>query len=279
MAVGPGHPGAYREGMRQSVRPAAVAGVFYPLDPARLRWTVEDMLASSPPATPDLDPAMLIVPHAAHLYSGPVAATAYRLLRCMRPPPRRLGIIGPSHFAGFDGLAIPEAEAVATPLGEIPIDTAASRLVERGLAARSDVAHAREHCLEVQFPFVQVVVEGLTVIPVLTGDDDPRPAADAIEAMLAEGLFVVVSSDLSHYLDDAEARRTDGATAAAITGLRAGDLRPGSACGRTAVRAALDVALGRAWSCELLDLRNSGDTAGPRHRVVGYGAFVLGPEG
>lgn len=279
MTVGPADLAAYVEGMPPSVRPTAVAGTFYADDPVRLRADVEEMLAASPPATPDLDPRMIIVPHAAHLFSGPVAAAAYRLLQIVRPPPQRVGIIGPSHFVWFDGLAIPEAEAVGTPLGEIPIDATASLLVERGLAARSDAAHAREHCLEVQLPFLQVVVGGLAVVPVLTGDDDPRLAAGAIEAMLAEGLFVVVSSDLSHYLDSDQARRTDGATAAAITGLRAGDLGPGSACGRTAVRGALHVALARAWSCELLDLRNSGDTAGPRDRVVGYGAFALGPEG
>jgi MEMO1 family protein len=263
--------------MSGGARPAAVAGSFYPAHPITLRSSVERMLADAVDVKPDLDLRALIVPHAGHVYSGPVAASAYRLLGDAPSPPGAVGLIGPSHFAWFEGIALPGHDAVATPLGTIEVDPLAADVVARHLAFTSETAHRTEHSLEVQLPFLQVVLTGFTVLPALTGDEDPSAATGVIDAMLDAGLFVVVSSDLSHYHDHETARRLDAVTARAIVELRPDGLGRDSACGRTAVRAMLGVARRRGWSCARLDLRTSGDTAGPHDRVVGYGAFALGP--
>jgi MEMO1 family protein len=263
--------------MSGGARPAAVAGSFYPSHPITLRSSVERMLADAVDVKPDLDVRALIVPHAGHVYSGPVAASAYRLLRDASPPPDRIGLVGPSHFAWFEGIALPGHDAVATPLGTIEVDPLATDLVGRHLAFASETAHRTEHSLEVQLPFLQIVLSGFTVLPALTGDEDPSAATGVIDAMVDAGLFVVVSSDLSHYHDHETAQRLDAMTARAIVDLRADGLGRDSACGRTAVRAMLGAARRRGWRCARLDLRTSGDTAGSHDRVVGYGAFALGP--
>lgn len=261
--------------MKTDARPPAVAGTFYQGGRRRLLSTVEGLLANAPERSPALLPRMLIVPHAGHIYSGPVAAIGYRLLA--REAVKRIGLIGPSHYVPFSGLAAPQHSRMETPLGTIDLDPVVDELVQMGFATRSEPAHAREHSLEVQLPFLQVVAPESTVAPLLTGDDDPEPARTAIDSMLAAGLLVVVSSDLSHYQDHETARLLDRRSAEAILELRESDLGRESACGRTAVRGALRVAAERGWMCELLDLRTSGDTAGPRDRVVGYGCFALGP--
>ncbi|MFO7547916.1 MAG: AmmeMemoRadiSam system protein B [Acidimicrobiia bacterium] len=264
--------------MSGTVRPAAVAGSFYPAHPISLRSSVRRMLDDAVDVRPDLDVHALIVPHAGHVYSGPVAASAYRLLRESARPPDRIGLIGPSHFASFEGVALPGHDSVATPLGSISVDPVAADLVARHLAFRSEAAHRTEHSLEVQLPFLQVILSGFTVVPILTGGDDPSAALQVIDAMLEAGLFMVVSSDLSHYHDLDTARRLDAITARSILALRPDDLGRESACGRTAMRAMLAVARRSDWRCAQLDLRTSGDTAGSHDRVVGYGAFALGPS-
>lgn len=261
--------------MSMRVRPAAVAGTFYPGSALELRDTVRGMMKEASVTPLSLAPRIVIVPHAGYIYSGSVAATAYRIIADQSPS--RIALVGPSHFVGFDGLAIPAHDWLATPLGTIAIDELAQGLAEDGLVARSEPAHRREHSLEVQLPFLQVALEEFSVVPVLTGDEHPERAAKVLSLMLEADLFVVVSSDLSHYQDYETAGRLDAITTEAIVELREADLGRHSACGRTAVRAALRVAIERGWRCQLLDLRSSGDTAGPRDRVVGYGAFALGP--
>ena len=263
--------------MSMRVRPAAVAVTFYPGSASELGDTVRGMMEEASVTSLSLVPRMVIVPHAGHIYSGSVAAVAYRIIADQ--PPNRIALMGPSHFVGFDGLAIPAHDRLATPLGTIAVDEFAQDLAEDGLVARSESAHRREHSLEVQLPFLQVALEEFSIVPVLTGDEHPEQAAEVLSLMLEAGLFVVVSSDLSHYQDYETAGRLDAITADAIVELREVDLGRHSVCGRTAVRAALRVAIDRGWRCQLLDLRSSGDTAGPRDRVVGYGAFALGPVG
>lgn len=262
--------------MTTTARPPAVAGSFYRGSAPRLRSAVRELLASAPEVSPSVSTRMVIVPHAGHIYSGPVAAVAYRIVAAESPA--RIALIGPSHFVAFDGLAVPDHEMLATPLGTVAVDPVIEELEKAGLVLRSEAAHRREHSLEVQLPFLQTALDTFTVAPLLTGDEDPGPAAQALAHMLDAGLFVVVSSDLSHYHDHDTASSLDAATAELIVGLREAELDRYSACGRTAVRSALRVAADRGWGCELLDLRTSGDTAGPRDRVVGYGAFALGPS-
>lgn len=261
-----------------SVRPPAVAGRFYPADPAVLRSTVEEMLGDGPPSDLRMLPKLLIVPHAGYVYSGSVAASAYRPLRdCAF---RRVVLLGPAHFVEHSGLATPGVDVLATPLADVPIDRDLTAAVLTSPIVHADpVAHAREHSLEVQLPFLQVVLGEFSALPLLTGDIEPEDVADVLEAAIGgDDAVGIISSDLSHYLDYETARRRDTRTAQAITEFRPADLSPGDACGRTAVQAALVVARRKGWAGRMLDLRNSGDTAGSMDRVVGYGAFAIGPE-
>jgi AmmeMemoRadiSam system protein B len=186
-------------------------------------------------------------------------------------------LLGPAHYLRFRGLASPACDAFATPLGRLEID-AGLRTLAKAHTADHPAAHEREHSLEVQLPFLQRLWPYVTIMPILTGDDDPAPSADLLRDVARQTeTLMVVSSDLSHYLDQASAQRSDAATAAAIVALRPDDLPPRRACGRTAIRAALVVAQEQGWRCQQLDLRTSGEIHGGLDRVVGYGAFVMGP--
>lgn len=262
--------------MRSSVRPPAVAGMFYEADAARLEAAVLNYLATAAEKSLDFDLRMLIVPHAGHVYSGPVAATGYRLLQDSDHW-RRIVMVGPSHFVPFPGLALPGVEYLDTPLGSVSIDIdGAALLREDPQVADLPQAHRREHCLEVQLPFLQVVAPNVPVVPVLTGAADPEEAAALVAPLLDDRTLLLISSDLSHYHDAATARRLDARTVNAIAELRPEDLDWESACGRTGVQMALFIARRRQYRASVLDLRNSADTAGPPDRVVGYGTVALG---
>lgn len=262
--------------MERRVRPAAVAGYFYPADPARLRAEVAALLATAPtpPAPP---PVALIVPHAGYAYSGSVAATAYSLLACTRPDVRRVVMFGPAHFARIDGLALPGVAALATPLGEVPVDAQAEAQAKRHPGTGiSPTGHAREHSLEVQLPFLQIALSKFSVAALLCGEVTPERVAPVMEEFLGEeNTLVLISSDLSHYLPYEEARRRDRATTDAILRLDSVALEYDSACGLIGVQALLLAAGHRGLRPICLDLRNSGDTAGDRRQVVGYGAFAF----
>jgi AmmeMemoRadiSam system protein B len=264
------------------VRPPAVAGLFYPADRrelseevrARLRGAAQAGGAPQPGGAP---PRALIVPHAGYVYSGPVAATAYARLAPLRGRVRRVVLIGPSHRVAFRGLAVPSAGAFATPLGEVPVDRAAARrLLALPQVAVRDDCHAEEHSLEVQLPFLQEVLGRFALVPIAAGEASAEEVAEVLAVLADEpGTLVVASSDLSHYHDYATARRLDAAAARAIEALRPEALDEESACGCAGVRGLLLLARGRGLTARTLDLRSSGDTAGGRDRVVGYGAFEL----
>jgi len=262
--------------MERRVRPPAVAGAFYPADPARLRAEVMNLLAAAPPVGAP-SPVALIVPHAGYAYSGPVAATAFSLLARTRPGVRRVVAFGPAHFARVEGLALPGAAALATPLGEVPAAVEAeTRACRHPAVGVSPAAHAREHSLEVQLPFLQVVLAEPAVAALLCGQADPEQVALVIEEFLGEeSTLVLVSSDLSHYLPYEEAYRRDRDTADAIVRLDPEALTYDSACGLVGVQALLLAARRRGLAATCLDLRNSGDTAGDRRQVVGYGSFAF----
>jgi AmmeMemoRadiSam system protein B len=262
-----------------TVRPAAAAGTFYPSDPDELLSYVGKLLRSERRPDVDIYPAMVIVPHAGYVYSGRFAATAYRLLQTTHRH-QRVVLVGPSHFERFIGVATPGVDAMATPLGLVDVDLELSAAAEAfDVVVRAPAAHAREHSIEVQLPFLQVALDRFTVLPLVTGDVTPEAVADVVDHMLdLPDVVAIISSDLSHYLDETAARRRDTGTAEAITGLRPHDLAWDDACGRIAVQASLLVALRRRWHCRLLALGNSADTAGSPERVVGYGAFALGPR-
>jgi AmmeMemoRadiSam system protein B len=259
------------------VRPAAVAGAFYPGARDSLAATVHSLLEGADGAAPaDASPHLraLIVPHAGYVYSGPIAATAYR--RIDRHRVGRVLLLGPSHRSPLFGLGVSSADVFATPLGPVTVDAEARHvLLESGLAAVDDGAHRLEHSLEVQLPFLQYVLPGVPVLPVAVGPAPAETVADAVDALWDAGRLVVVSSDLSHYETYPSACRHDARTAESITALAPEAIDDHDACGSFAVRGLLLAARRHGLSARVLDLRNSGDTAGSHDRVVGYGAFAI----
>jgi AmmeMemoRadiSam system protein B len=257
-----------------TVRQPAVAGLFYPTDPHQLSRMVDEMLDAAAPAS--TQPRALIAPHAGYIYSGPIAASAYSQLRSRRESVRRVLLLGPSHRVPFAGLALSSAEHYATPIGDISIDAAACRdLLALPQVSLLDEAHAREHSIEVHLPFLLTVLDPFLLIPVVVGDAPADDVAQVIERFRDEQeTLIVVSSDLSHFLDYDTANDVDRETTRAIED-RARNLRPQQACGCRAINGLMKVAEDHDLRVTTLDLRNSGDTAGDRKRVVGYGAYAL----
>jgi AmmeMemoRadiSam system protein B/AmmeMemoRadiSam system protein A len=270
-------------------RPAAVSGLFYPAEPDRLAGEVDALLAEAQRARPGqaglAPPKALIVPHAGYVYSGPTAAAAYARLLPHAARYRRVVLLGPAHRHGFRGLALPAATAFVTPLGSVPLDTAAMAALA-GLPGVSTLpeAHADEHALEVQLPFLQRVLGNFTLVPLVVGLAPPEQVAAVLRRLWGgTETLIVISSDLSHYHDYATARRLDLATAAAIERADVAAVASAGnsegACGRYAIAGLLTVAADAALAPTRLALCSSGDTAGPRDRVVGYGAWEFTPGG
>ncbi|MDD5328470.1 MAG: AmmeMemoRadiSam system protein B [Sulfuricella sp.] len=263
------------------IRPAAVAGSFYTGQAEPLAEEIASLLAGVAQRLekPGILPKAVIVPHAGYIYSGPVAAGAYALLRQGRDVYRRVVLLGPVHRVPVRGLALPDAEGFATPLGVVPLDLEAmAGLAELPQVVRFDQAHAWEHSLEVQLPFLQTVLNDFKLVPLAVGDATPQEVAEVLERLWGgRETLIVISSDLSHFLPYREAQRTDGATAQAILALR-GPLDHQQACGGTPVNGLLVAARNHRLQPLLLDLRNSGDTAGDKSRVVGYAAFAFTEE-
>jgi AmmeMemoRadiSam system protein B len=263
---------------KQETRPAAVAGLFYPGTREELGADVQTLLVAARTRTPPpaRAPKALIVPHAGYIYSGPIAASAYAQLVPHRQTIRRVVLLGPVHRVPVRGLALPGVRTFATPLGTIPIDQgAADQILTLRQVSTSQLAHAREHSLEVQLPFLQQVLGQFTLLPLAVGDATAGEVAEVLD-MLWGGpeTLIVVSSDLSHYLPYEQARRVDADTCARIQSLHT-DLTHEQACGGTPINGLLLAARRHHLAPALLDWRNSGDTAGDRDRVVGYAAFTF----
>ena len=259
-----------------TIRTPAVAGQFYPADPAQLHAQVQQFLSQVEPPV-ESPPKAIIVPHAGYIYSGPVAASAYARLKAARDSIRRVVLLGPSHRVGFRGIAASAMRAFATPLGQLSVDQAAveqiQSLPEVGILEQ---AHAQEHSLEVHLPFLQEVLGDFSLVPLVVGDASPAEVGAVLEALWGgPETLIVISSDLSHYHDYQTARQMDNATSQAIEALRFEAIGYEQACGRNPVNGLLWVARRKNLHSETIDLRNSGDTAGPRHQVVGYGAYVF----
>ncbi len=261
-----------------SVRAPAVAGAFYPGTFDALQSQLRAMLASA--GTADARrPKALIAPHAGYVYSGPVAASAYAHLAPHRHDYSRVVLLGPAHRVRLRGLALPASTSFATPLGEIPLDRDAVAAL-RGLpqVCVSDEAHDLEHSLEVHLPFLQQSLSGFTLVPLAVGDASVQEVTQVLDLLWGgEETLIVVSSDLSHYLPYPQARHVDEHTARMILDL-APRLNHEQACGATPVNGLLHAAARRGLRPQLLDLRNSGDTAGDKKRVVGYASFAFYPQ-
>ncbi len=305
------------------IRPAAVAGMFYPADPQVLKRDLEGYLAGAgeqagpagrdgtgigggmgspegspegsgnPNATPaergspaghrgtqPLEPVntkALILPHAGYTYSGPVAASGYERLLSLRGIVARVVVVGPAHHATVDGIAASSASAFATPLGRVPMDTEyRDKCLSVPGVLLSDAAHAPEHSVEVHLPFIQLVLGDVTVLPLVAGYGAERVVARVLDELWGgPETVIIVSSDLSHYHEYAAAAALDRITALSILDLEPGGVGYRSACGAGAVRGLLATASSHGLHARLLDLRNSGDTAGGKEQVVGYGAFAF----
>jgi AmmeMemoRadiSam system protein B len=259
--------------MHGTVRPAAVAGTFYPRQQAALSAMVADLLTGSAEPRHERPPVAYVVPHAGLVYSGHVAAHVYRQLRGAVPP--RILLLGPTHRVACRGIALSGVRAFDTPLGQAQVDTdlAAALADVDHVTTRPDV-HADEHALEVQLPFLQTVCPGVPVLPVCVGDADSDEVAAVIDASLAydEQTLILVSSDLSHFLADAEARAIDAVTISSVLAL-SGPIDHRRACGAAPLNGLLVAAARRGWTPELLSYATSADTIGDRARVVGYAAL------
>ena len=257
------------------VREPAVAGLFYPSHPGRLRSEVTDHVRSAVPP-PDLaPPKAVIAPHAGYRYSGPTAGAAYRALAPWRGRVQRVVLIGPAHRVPVPGVGVSTAEAWRTPLGDVAVDVTACReLVERGDAVEADDAHGPEHSLEVQLPFIHEVLGPVTIVPLVVGRGSAEATGRVLERVWGgDETVVVVSSDLSHYLDDVSARERDQRTAVAILEGRTDDVGPYDACGCVAICGLLVAARDHGVVARVLAASTSADTSGDVDRVVGYGSF------
>ncbi len=266
---------------RSRVRRPAVAGTFYPRNASSLSAEVSRYLAAAERAAAGEEssvcPKALIVPHAGFVYSGPVAASAYVRLIGVGQRVERVVLLGPSHRVYLAGLATSSADVFLTPLGEVPLDREAiERLLPLPQVSLLDAAHVDEHSLEVQLPFLQQVLDEFSLVPFSVGDASAAEVCEVLEACWGgDETLIVISSDLSHYLDYETARRLDAATTSAIERLRPGDIEHESACGRIPIIGLLAAASRHGLTPQTVDLRNSGDTAGSREQVVGYGAWVF----
>ncbi len=258
--------------MLDSVRPAAVAGAFYPAAPAALADAVDAFVAAGSSDGPR--PKAIVAPHAGYIYSGSTAGCAFARWLAPGPEIARVVLVGPAHRVFVRGLATPGARAMETPLGRVVVDADALDRVS-GVPANA-AAHAREHSLEVMLPFLQRVAPHAKIAPFCVGDADTEEVASVLEALWGgPETAILVSSDLSHYLPYEDARALDASTARRIVALEPPPLDPDLACGARGIDGLVVVARRRGLRAELVDLRNSGDTAGDRARVVGYGAFAF----
>jgi hypothetical protein len=260
-----------------AIRPAAVAGSFYPGESAVLRRTVDELLRDTDEGAPaETAPKVLIVPHAGYVYSGPVAAAGFALLKACRKRIRRVVLLGPAHRVYVRGVAVPGVDAFATPLGPVQLDRALlAQLALHPRVVTSAAAHAAEHSLEVQLPFLQSVLDNFLLVPLVVGDIDAHQLATLLDPIWGDDeTLVVVSSDLSHYHAYKAAQEIDRATVERIVALAPG-LDHQQACGATPINAALEIAGRRGLRARVVSMCNSGDTAGDRDRVVGYCAVAF----
>ncbi len=260
--------------MTQQIRPPAVAGMFYVGDAPSLRGTIQSCLERADP--PRLDNVRAVIaPHAGYVYSGPVAAFAYRAL-AQQAAPRRIYLLGPAHRVWVSGVALADYDAFETPLGTYPVDRAQVRaLVDSSpLFSVMNSAHAPEHSLEVQVPFLQTIYDAVPMVPLLFGEGDPVAVGDYLNGILEPGDQIIVSSDLSHFHDNATAHAIDRRFIDAVLSGDLGGIEKSEACGQAPVMALHAIAQARGWQPHLLDYRTSGDVVGDPSRVVGYAAIA-----
>lgn len=256
-------------------RQPAVAGTFYPANRKQLHQMLDEYLNDA--ETTAKVPKAIIAPHAGYIYSGPVAASAYARLKRAHDCISRVVIIGPSHRVAFSGLAVSKAESFITPLGSVIVDQdAVVTIAKLPFVDYLEQAHTYEHSLEVHLPFLQEMLDDFKIVPIVAGDATPEQVSQVIETLWGgDETLIVISSDLSHYHDYATAKLLDKETSSLIEHLQYELLESDSACGKVPVSGLLKLAREKSLTIKTIDLRNSGDTAGDKSRVVGYGAYVI----
>jgi len=257
-----------------TIRPPAVAGLFYPVDAEELTLDIQQLLTEA--TQHNLKPKALIVPHAGYIYSGAIAATAYATLRPVASTIKRVILLGPTHRVAVHGLAIPSTDVFDTPLGQVKLDTDSMQSIAHlPQVSISAEAHAMEHSLEVQLPFLQSVLTEFTLLPLAVGMASAEAVAEVLEHLWGgDETLIVISSDLSHYLPYVKAQQIDNATVQSILQLQQ-PIAHEQACGGTPISGLIIAAKKHQLTPCLLDLRNSGDTAGSRDQVVGYAAIAF----
>jgi len=265
--------------LESQIRLPSVAGLFYPDDATRLKFQLNRLFeeAERVGVAKGFRPRAIVSPHAGYIYSGAIAANAFSSALSRREEIERVVVLGPSHHIAFEGAACPSAKQFSTPLGLIEVDThEIDRLQAQGLVNINDAAHVREHSIEVQLPFLQQFLSHFLLLPIVVGQCDVRSVAKILENYWdSDNALIVVSSDLSHYLDYYDARNIDRDTTNSIEACRWRDIGPYQACGCYPLRGLLELGLEKHCKATCIDLRNSGDTAGDKSRVVGYGAYVF----
>lgn len=256
-------------------RAPAVAGSFYPADAATLSHMLNGFLEHAASGTQA--PKAIIAPHAGYIYSGPIAASAYARLKPVRDSISRVVLLGPSHRVAFQGLAVSAADTFTTPLGSIAVDrTAIEQLRQLPFVGYLEQAHALEHSLEVHLPFLQQTLSNFKLVPIVAGDASPHQVSQVLDMLWGgDETLIVISSDLSHYHDYATAQKLDRHTSDLIEALDYHTLSSKAACGKVPVGGLLKLLREKSLQIKTIDLRNSGDTAGDKYRVVGYGAYVV----
>lgn len=262
------------------VRPPAVAGFFYPGEAAALRGSIRKYLVEADakiPAKTTAVPKAIIAPHAGYIYSGLTAAAAYRTLAPAKGKIARVVMMGPCHRVAVRGIALSSADAFRTPLDDVPVDKeAVARAASLPGVEIFDATHKDDHALEVHLPFLQEVLGSFKIVPMIVGGARQEDVARVLETLWGgPETLILISSDLSHYLPYAAAQATDDATRQAIESLDAAALRDEQACGRHSIKGLLQVARAKGLSVTTVDVRNSGDTAGDKSRVVGYGSWLF----
>ncbi|HID72483.1 TPA: AmmeMemoRadiSam system protein B [Candidatus Micrarchaeota archaeon] len=260
--------------MEEGTRPASVAGTFYPAEPDRLRAMIEEFLGNAK-GKAEGTPRGMVVPHAGYIYSGQVAAYGYRQLQEIGKGIERIILVGPSHYSAFFGAAESGMGFWQTPLGIVKAGTVRDKVENKELISVAPEIHAPEHCLEVQVPFLQVIMEDFTIYPLLTGDVVPEVLAEALLPLMDEKTFFIASSDLSHYHPYEKAVKLDSIANDAVPNFAFEKLKGAEACGMTGMRTLMHVAKKSKWKGKMLEYRNSGDTAGDKSQVVGYGCYMF----
>jgi hypothetical protein len=261
------------------IRKPTVANLFYPGDAEALQGQIKAFLQLAMDSVDDNEPRpkAIIAPHAGYIYSGPIAASAYARIVPLHDKIHRVVLLGPSHRVPLLGVAASSADFFSTPFGDIPLDRSTIDALEQAeLVTTLDAAHDMEHSLEVHLPFLQTVLDNFSLVPLVVGSTTADQISRLIEFVWnEEDTLIVVSSDLSHYENYRAAQQHDQKTNQAIERLDFQHIGPHDACGCSPLNGLLHFAQQHHLHVKTVDYRNSGDTAGTKDQVVGYGAYVL----